>query len=83
MVSEPYQISEGSDIQTQRSGPFYVVDEDGVTHVAHTYTRPVYGGYGNIFDEDIHATDCDIECPAEADTAVRVVTCLACYGGLR
>lgn len=62
-----------------KTEPFTVVDDLGLVHLARTFVRPVYGGHGNIHEEDMEATECLIE----LERAWRredglVVTCLEC-----
>lgn len=82
MRSEPHRISGEPVDAVHRSDEFLVLDEDAVVHAAHTYTRQVYVGYGNADEEELDATDCDIECCAIKLTRVvsMPVTCVACIG---
>lgn len=61
--------------------PWRVVDPDGVVHVARKWRHPIYGGYGNVDEEEINLTDCEYEpgtyWPRPTDSPV---TCLACLG---
>lgn len=62
-----------------KNEPFTVIDDEGVVHIAQTYTRPIYAGYGDTREEDFEGTECLVELER---TWVRkddmVVTCLEC-----
>lgn len=81
-MSEPHKITSppGPPVARVVDGPMNVRDDDGVVHVERQYVRPVLGRDNNVIEEDIYATDCDVEVCSSWVGVTDPPTCLACLG---
>lgn len=58
----------------------YAQDELGLVHVVFKLGTRTLGRDNNVIEDEVDATDCDVEVPSSWTEAAPPSTCLACLG---